>query len=217
MGFRDDVEKEKSSSDFYKFVKGDQKFRIMSEPALMKTRFGDKYGICFDGAPYCDPSVMQKEYEEKVEQAKKDGKDPAKVSKPSLTSKYMCWAVLRGKTPEQDRMVIVKIPKQLAEKLLTWMDSEEYGFKEFPMPYDVIINADENVGTTKVKYEMMASRKETPVLESEIEELSKKTPCDQIIDKMKAKRKAEFEGLEVAGDAPVDYPEEEVNAEDIPF
>ena len=67
-----------SGGDFYKFREGDNKLRIMSEPIIKVFRFG--YGICYEGAPYCQKETLDKELEEAKAKAKAEGKDVSKVS-----------------------------------------------------------------------------------------------------------------------------------------
>ena len=74
------------------------------------------------------------------------------------------------------------------------MDSEEYGFEGFPMPYDIIITADSNVGTTKVKYTLDAVRKETELTEDETASFEKETPIAQILDRLYNKAREKVEG-----------------------
>ena len=210
MGFKDDIDDGKQDSDFYKFVAGDQKFRIMAEPIKKVSRWG--HGICYDGAPYCDEVKMQEEYQAKIEKAKQDGKDPKKVEVPNLSTKYMTWAILRGE--KRDRFVILELPKQLAEKIRTWMDSEEYAFSYFPMPYDITINADKNVGTTKVKYDILPARKETPITDEESLEYEKLTPIDQLLQKIKDKQERKVLGEVDLHDS---IPDDEVSPDDVAF
>jgi hypothetical protein len=216
MGFSDDIDNDKKGGDFYTMKEGEQRFRIMSEPAKKVERYG--HGICYPGAAYCTEEVMRKEYNEKVAEAKKAGKDPKSVNAPSLSTKYMAWAILRGDGKKvQDKFVILQLPKKLAEKVRMWMTSEEYGFEAFPMPYDLTIVADENVGTTKVKYDILAARKETPVTEEETVEFEKLTPIKQIIERLQAKQKEKTEGSGGESTASAEYPTEEISPEDIPF
>lgn len=206
--FKDTIDNDKQGGDFYKMVKGEQKFRIMSSPVKKVERYG--HGICYPGASYCDPAIMQKEYLAKVSEAKKEGKDASKVNAPSLTTKYMCWALLRGKP---DRFVILQLPKKVAEQIRQWMDNAEYGFDSFPMPYDITISADENVGTPRVKYAVLASRKETPLTEEETLAFEKQTPVQQILERLQNKKKTEVEGS-----GTVEYPQNDDEGESsIPF
>jgi hypothetical protein len=210
MGFQDEIDSDKQSGDFYKMREGEQRFRIMAEPVKKVDRYG--HGICYPGAPYCNPDVMRKEYDAKVAEAKAAGTDPKKVSAPSLGIKWMTWAILRGKP---DKFVILQLPKALAEKLRSWMESEDYSFNSFPMPYDIFIVADENVGTTKVKYDILAARQNTPITEEEQADFEKQTPIKQILERLQQKQKERVEGGEPVGK--VAYPDEEINPDDIPF
>ena len=190
MSFKDqldEVSKDMNTeSDFYKFKDGDNKLRILTEPTIQVSRFG--YGICYEGAAYCQQSELDKEYERKMAEAKSQGKDPKKVSRPMLTKKWMAWAIDRS----NGKLVIVTLPYRISKSLREHMDSEESGFEGFPMPYDINIKA-KNAGTKEVEYEFIASRKDTPVTKEELHELEGKTPVDQILDRMKSRSKERYE------------------------
>lgn len=223
MSFKDEYDSHKKAtggSDFYQFKKGDNFLRIMSDPVKKVSRWG--HGMCFEGAPYCDPQKMQEEYQAKLQEATKEalakGLDPkkVKVSKPGLSTKWSVWAIDRS----TNQFVIVDLPNGVADDLRKFMDGREYSFNEFPMPYDINIIADENVGTITVKYNVQASRKDTPVTEAEMEEFKKKQGINLVIDRMKAKAQREFEngGTDPqASNTPIEYPDEQINSEDIPF
>lgn len=215
MTFEEEFDKhqEESSrvSDFYKFKAGDNKFRIMTEPYKKVSRWG--HGICYEGAPYCDPAQMEKEYREKQEQAKKEGKDLKKVTKPSLSTKWVVWAIDRATKD----FVILELPTTVAEDLRNYKSSEDYKFEGWPMPYDVTVVATGKVGTVDVKYKLHPARKESPVTEEELNALEKKVPIPQIFERIKAKQKAKVEGVEVDESATIEYPEESIDPNSIPF
>lgn len=97
------------------------------------------------------------------------------------------------------------------------IDSKDgYGFQDFPMPYDINIKV-ENAGTTAATYSVIPSKKESKITEAEQEMIDKKmTPAEQIIEKMKEKAKRKFEGAPEPADK-IEYPEEKIDAEEIPW
>lgn len=223
MSFRDEfdaAQAEIGGSDYFKFKEGENRLRILAKPVRKITRFG--YGICYAGAAYCQAAAMTADYEKAKQEAIAAGKDASDVSQPTLSLKWACWAVDRA----TKKVVNVELTNKMMETIISYMESEEGKFTEWPMPYDVIVTA-KGAGQKSVKYSMIAARSNTPVTEEELELLGKQTPMDQIIEKMKAKKR-EKDGVpaptsEAAADAAqegvgeIKYPEDEINPEDIPF
>lgn len=193
---------------------GDNWLRILTEPVKKVQRWG--HGICFDGAPYCTQESMDKEYQQKVEEAKKAGQDPKKVNRPSLTTKWAVWAIDRKNYEGDQELVIVDLSNGVAEYIRGLMDGKDSGFEAFPMPYDINVIA-KGAGTKAVKYSTQAARKDSDLTEDELEELNKKTPIDQILERQQEKQREKFENGGLPDDAPTaDYPEGP-DAESIPF
>lgn len=234
MSFADEFEKTEKerggTSEFYKFKIGDNVMRIMTEPVKKESRFG--YGICYPGAPYCDPAVMEQEWKEKQEQyeadvakAKEAGRDPKLVKKPSRPNTNVKWTVW-GLVRATGELAIVDLTNSVAEKLLNFMRSDEYSFKAFPMPYDINIKVTKkkvaNPGPKDIEYDVIASRKDTPVTEEELKELERKAPISQIMERMQAKQKERFESGGADADEHssgpgIEYPKDDINPDDIPF
>ena len=222
MSFQDEMNsasKSMGGGDWFKFREGDNKMRIMSEPTIKVSRFG--FGICYEGAPYCQKATLDKELAEAKAKAKAEGKDPSKVSIKMPSQKWSAWAILRGdkEKGQEDSFILVDLPYKISKALLELMTSDEAGFKGFPMPYDINIKA-KGVGAMSVEYSLIPSRANTDVTDAEMEELGKLTPVVQILDKMKAKQKEKTEGTGSTGaqasDA-IEYPSEDINPDDIPF
>lgn len=197
---------------FFKFKKdGTYKFRIMSEPVKKVSRWG--HGICYEGAPYCQKDVLDKEYEEAKAKAKAEGKDPNDVRYPSLSIRWMTWAYLYN----DSSFVIFDMPNPIASEIRAFQSSDEYKFTEWPMPFDVSITV-KNAGKTTVEYSVLAARQNTEIPADIMEEFAKQTPIQQIKEKLQAKQKDKTEGRVTAGQAdPIEYPQDDINAEDIPF
>ncbi len=214
MSFGDSVDEARkdmgSDSDFYKLQEGDNKLHILTEPQIEVSRFG--FGICYEGAPYCQKETLDKDYEDAQAKAKAEGKDPSKVARPRLGKKWWCWAIDR----KTNKFVILRLPYKVSKTLLEMMTSDEAGFKGWPMPYGINIKA-KHAGTMDAEYEVIGSRQNTDITDEETEELAKQTPIETILDRMKAKQKAKTEGTAVAPGTPTDYPQEDINPDDIPF
>lgn len=235
MAFKDEFDKtqeEMGSSDFFKFQKdGDYRFRIMGEPVKKVSRFGTGYGICYAGAVYCQKASIDADYEKAKAAAIAEGKDPEKVKRSNLSFKWLMWAINRT----TGKLVILELTNTVVKKLRNYMDSDEYGFKAWPMPYDITVSV-VNAGTKEAEYDMVAARKDSPITPEETEAFEKLTPIDQIVERMKAKKR-EVDGVPApteeegatpeiqAGETPVAsgeeggvaYPTEDINPEDIPF
>lgn len=214
MGFSDEVNETQKEmggdSDFYKFKEGDNKLHILTEPKIKVSRYN--YGICYEGAPYCQQDVMDKEYAKALEDAKAAGKNPKDVSRPNLSKKWMCWAINRA----TGGLVLVDIPYGVSKTLKEFMESDEAGFKSWPMPYGINIKA-KGAGKKTVEYEVIASRKETPITEEELAELAKKATVESILERMKQKQKDKMEGKVTDTSGGIEYPTDDINPEDIPF
>lgn len=237
MSFEDEFEQHQketaSTSEFYKFGIGDHVMRIMSEPVKKAQRFG--YGVCYPGAPYCDPAVLEAELQKKmeaygneVEVARKGGateKDLKRIKKPTRSNvsvKWSVWGLIR-KTGE---FAIVDLPNGVAEALLNLKRDKDMGtgFAGFPMPYDVKIIVTRkkvaNPGPKDIEYSIVGSQTRKNVTEEEKLAFEKKAPISQILERMQAKAKEKFEGGDDA-DAEhhggVEYPKDDINPDDIPF
>lgn len=204
--------------DWYKFKEGDNKMRILTEPTIKVSRFG--YGICYEGAPYCQKATLDKDLEEAKQKAKATGnKDWAKATIKMPGKKWCAWAIIRGK--EGDEFAIIELPYGVSKSLLELMKSDEAGFKGWPMPYDINIKA-KGAGKLTVEYTLIPDRKNSEVTVAELEELAKCTPVTQILDRMKDKQRQKIEGGGASAEAEsgsgsIDYPAEDINPDDIPF
>lgn len=257
MSFEDEFEKSqeemasqnRSTSDFYKFFIGDHIMRIMSKPEKKTSRYG--YGTCYPGASYCDPNVMEAEFQKKMEaygeefeKARKAGateKELKMIKKPTrsnISVKWSVWALVRRtvtvnrqtKKPEiheVNELKIVDLTNGLAESLYNLKKDKDMGtaFDEFPMPYDVKISVTQKkvkgTPTPKdIEYALVPGQQRKDVTEQELDDLSKKTPVIQIIERMQEKAREQAEGGASDDDessgAP-EYPKDDINPDDIPF
>lgn len=188
MSFQDDVQGS-GTSDYFKVKDGDNKLRILTEPVKKISRYN--FGICYEGADYCESS-----------QLKADEK---------LRVSFVSWVVNRA----TGQLQMYEMPLTIAKEVLRYMRDDEYGFSEFPMPYDINIKA-EGAGTKEVEYSVTASRKNTPITDAEKEILSAKKSIADILDLQKQKAREKHGGAKPKTKAPaedIDAP----NPDDIPF
>lgn len=149
--------------------------------------------------------------------------------------KYLCHILDRA---EGSKPKLWKMNLTVMRMLADMQASGRFAFDGFPMPYDIEINA-KNAGTKEVVYTLL------PGMESPAQVPDKLTPCEEVIEKLKAKNKEKHEAdgtrarilkerAEVAAfleskkakpgqtvervDMP-NYPKDEdaINPEDIPF
>lgn len=217
MAFEDDVDKVGeeigNTSDFYKLVAGDNKLHILSEPKIEVSRWG--YGTCYEGAEFCKETTLAADYQKAVAKAKEEGKDPKEVSMPQLTKRWMCWAIDR----KTNKLVILTLTWAIAKQLTALKRNEETGFETWPMPYGINITATDNGkkfnGKAVFDYNILPSRKDTPITEEELALLAKKTPIEDIIEKKKEKSRANYGTSAPAQQAPTAEEEEQTGG--IPF
>ena len=233
------------ASEFHKFAVGEHVMRIMTRPVRKESRYG--HGICYPGAPYCNPEILDAEYQKKmeaygeeVERARKGGateRDLKAIKKPTRTNielKWSVWALVRtfkdekGRLEQVNEFRIVDLPHGVSEGLLALKQDNDMGtaFDAFPMPYDIKITKKKKdmkgrPWTPKdVEYSLTAGQLRKEPTEMELEELAKKVPIQQIIDRMGEKARERFEGGEGGSDdhgGGVDYPTTDINPDDIPF
>lgn len=126
-------------------------------------------------------------------------------------AQYVCWVY----DYREERVRLYFMPPSIYKMIEGLQKSEEYGFEEIPMPYDISLNAD-GAGTIEVKYQVMASRTNTELTTSCIEQLDKKGPIEDVVAKLKEKEAQD--PFRVTPQAPVAVADQnEVKLEDIPF
>ena len=138
------------------------------------------------------------------------------------TPKYMTYILDR----KDGKIKPTKLPYIIAKNIATYSQDEDYHFEQYPMPYDIKVNA-VGAGSKEVKYTVMPK----PAKEVEagiIEQIEKLTPISKIIEKMKEKQKEKIKNNPdlvpkqetqrvVDEENVIEYPEEDNNLEDIPF
>ncbi len=196
--YHKEVKDNAGGSDWYKYKEGDNKIRIMSD--FLKTQ-GIQRGKMTAG--YI------------TDKNRPQGDD-------KVTTKFWAWAIVRGKTPEEDEFKIVSFGQGLVEQLGAYRHSPDYKFESFPMPYDINIRADK-AGTIDVTYTMIPARANTEVTEAELGILLKKKTIETIYSQILHKQDEKTSGVPTGTntntvEAPekIAYPEGE-NPSDIPF
>lgn len=188
----DEVRKEVESGGWFKVEEGDNRMRILVEPVHTVSRYGK--GICYKDCGYCSADALEKDKD-------KDGK-PAR-----LTHKYVTWIY----DYKSESIKLYSIPFVMSKQIADYKRDETngYDFDEFPMPYDITVNA-KNAGKKEVEYTLKPSRENTDVPEEGLDALKKESTVEQVIQSMKDKKMKE-DGV---GPKAPDYPE---NQGDEPF
>lgn len=114
--------------------------------------------------------------------------------------KGLCWVLHEGKIKQ------AKLPYTVVKAIRELQKDPDYQFEAFPMPRLINIKA-KNAGTKEVEYTVIPVPKETVVTASVLADLAAKPTPEEVVEKIKEK----------ANPKTVDYPEEDVNPEDIPF
>jgi hypothetical protein len=203
--------------DWFKFVEGDNIFRVLTEPEMIFEKYN--VGVCYtdcgyEGSPKFMTYVLQTE--KNVE-----GEDELVIK-------------------------LAKLPYKIGTQIAEYESDEDYSFTGFPMPFNIKVKA-KGAGTKEVEYTVIPSPNRSEVSDEIKAQLAKLKPVPELIEKMKANQKEKHvadgtwqkeqdrkealkAGLAKAkADAGVkdpvvqtdgstsDYPEEEINPEDIPF
>lgn len=183
-------------SDFYKLkdkVKdgnGDTKIRILTRPVAV---FKLQRGVYPNTE---DLGYVESDYQ------------PAKGE--SVQIRGWVWAVIR----ETGELKIITLPYSVVSLIQQLRSNEEYAFEDFPMPYDITIH---NTGEGAARYSITAARQNTPVSPEETAALEKQTPIEDIVRRMKEKRLGKAMERVSPVKEGVEYPEENININDIPF
>ncbi len=191
-----------TSSGWFKAREGSNQMRILTEPELIFENYGK--GICyhqcgFEGSP-----------------------------------KYLARVLDRN----DNKVKLYKIPFKVFETISGFEQDPELSFSGFPMPYDIKVNA-KGAGTKEVKYTVIPSIKPTPVDEDTLRFLNTQKSVTEVIEMLQNKNieKHKADGtwdkeqerlaqlkkdLEsgrgtLSAEDTIEYPEEDINPEDIPF
>jgi hypothetical protein len=96
--------------------------------------------------------------------------------------KWLCYVLDR----RDGKVKAFFMPHTIYKVIEALQDSEEYGFTDVPMPYDLSINA-KGAGTKEVEYSLIPARKETLLTEAEREDLAQQKPLSELQERLKEK------------------------------
>jgi len=186
-------------SDFYKMEEGDNIMRILTSFHLYGEHYHptdrDRSGVCIGK----DENCLSCNHEEK----------------PSVpTARWLAWAV------NAEGLKLVKFGTRIMKSLKALQNESDWQFEGFPMPYIINVKAT-GAGTKEVVYTVIP-KKPTEVKEDVMEALEKKLSPADIVQAMKDKKTKGGDGTaekvnNVGVKGEIDYPEEDINPDDIPF
>ena len=179
-----------------KFPEGDTRLRLLSHTVAYAQHYMQSgyRGVCLGkdrGCPGCAVS-----------------------DKPNL--KWLGWVL------HEEQIKPCLLPHTIVVELGNYQADPEYAFAEPPMPYDITITKKKTGEKEQnVKYSIKASRINAPVSDEIMAELAKKISPDQLKDKMQEKKAKEL-GISNQQNTPesesvIEYPEEEIDPESIPY
>jgi len=191
-----------------KLKEGENRIRIASAGAVMADHY--ETGTCYGKAKGCKGCAM--------------GKEP--------TFRKLFWVFDRtkvkyvedGKEYEREAgLKLAKLGSVILKQLDAFAENQDYKFTEWPMPYDITIKA-VGAGDKSVKYTVMPSPNRTPLTQEEQEALAKEHKPEEIVKAMK-KKQAKSEGNYVpepgedtgGASSGIQYPQDDINPDDIPF
>lgn len=126
----------------------------------------------------------------------------------NVSIKGVCWVLQRD--GEDYVIKQAKLPYKVVKAIRGYSEDSDWDFKiPFPHPFNLIAKG---AGEKTVEYTLQASPKPIEIKPEWLEELKKKPTPEEVIEKIKG-------GGDKADSAPSapDYPEDEINPEDIPF
>lgn len=225
-----------SQTSYYKFERGDNRMRILTEGEVLATHFfgkGQKASTCYGADKGCPFHGVG---------APKD--DKGKEKSPSI--KYVCYVVNKR---DGETIQLADLPYSVIKQVGDYQDNIDYAFTSFPMPYDITVKFDPDSKSPNDMYKVIASPKVEPVSDEVMGKLAdlmvKKTPVQHvqskkdwqvkqhqeqglfITEEKRAQRKKQFvetanAGAKIASQGKealpeIEYPEEQINPDDIPF
>ena len=137
---------------------------------------------------------------------------PAEEGDKNVSVKGVCWVLQKEKnTDNEDEYVIkqAKLPYTIVKEIKGLAQDPDWDF-EFPFPHPITVTA-KGAGTKEVKYSTNASPKKFEIPENIVKELAEKPTPEEVVEKIKAGKSEE-----APAKAP-DYPEDDIDPDDIPF
>jgi len=221
----EEMKEHRETSDFFKFVEGDNRIRLLTEGKILAQHFfgkGQRPSVCYGeakGCPFHNETTK-----------------PASI-------KYAVYIY----DTKMEKVQLAELPYSVISAVSDLQEDEDFAFEGYPMPYDVKIKYNKEE-SPKDMYKVIGSPNREEVSENVMGELAGAmgTVTPEAFVEKKKQRQMEFhkeEGLwlseekraqmdeerrkafaESVKSAPkadplptIEYPEEEINPDDIPF
>lgn len=134
---------------------------------------------------------------------------PAKEGDTNVSIRGICWVWQDGAVKQ------AKLPYKVVAAIRAIQQNPDWEFK-LPFPHVLTLSAI-GAGTKEVKYSVTPSPKEVAISAVILDELKKKPTPEDLVEKMKTGIAAKSSEDTRSAPPPVDYPESDINPEDIPF
>lgn len=136
--------------------------RIMAEPDALAQHFanGKMMGVCF-------------------------GKDlgcPFHTEDKQASVKWLTWIWDYA----DGQLKLASLPWAVARELVAFQEADEYAFTDWPMPFDITVEA-KNAGKMDVEYSVIAARSNTDIPAEALKEFAEKDEIPVVIAAMKEK------------------------------
>lgn len=127
----------------------------------------------------------------------------------NVSIKGVCWVL-------QDSLIKqAKLPYLVVKAIRALQQNPDWEFA-IPFPHMLTLSA-EGAGTKEVKYSLTPSPKTIEIPAEVIAELKKKPTPEEVVERIKGGKNTSRQQDEETQSGPPDYPETEINPEDIPF
>jgi hypothetical protein len=113
--------------------------------------------------------------------------------KGQIRVQFLAWIIDR----EDGQIKLYFMPQTILNAIGGLQMSDDFGFEEVPMPYDITIMA-KNAGTKEVEYTVVGARSNTPLTPEEQNEYDSKPTIDEVVQKLAEKQNASTEGDSVS-------------------
>lgn len=173
------------NNGFFKFVNKETcKFRILSEPKLIAQHFfgkGNKPSVCYgenNGCPFHGDNSPKDE----------------KGNEKSPSVKFVTYVLDKS----DNKVKIADLPYTVIKKIDSWEKDEDFGFKGYPMPYDIKLAYDKDKSPTEM-YDVNASPKREPVTDEVLGEVAGKMAKFSPAQMVEKKKSAQMEEHKSSG------------------
>lgn len=201
---------------------GTHKVRILTFPAILPQHFSktNYKGICIGKDNHC-PGC---ERDDEIKLQKEQDPEGTKDLRFTRNIKHLTWVVDYGAIERQkknpahfeDIVKLAPISHTVIKEIQKLQDDPEYAFSDFPMPYDITIERDDNGSITK--YSVRPARQNTDLPNEAQDKLIDLTAPEDVVERMKEKKKKELGTIKEEKEN--DYPTAEnegINPDYTPF